>query len=73
MPTLLLISALSHLATNVTMTTLLLVPQVLADVPVYLVYASLLWLVAAAVVMHSGWLRTPWRSLSSAGRAPVSR
>jgi membrane protease YdiL (CAAX protease family) len=62
-----LISALSHLATNVTMTTLLLVPQVLADVPVYLVYASLLWLVAAAVVMHSGWLRTPWRSLSSGG------
>jgi hypothetical protein len=51
-----LISALSHLATNVSMTTLVLVPQGPADVLVYIVYALLLWIVAAAIVIAEGWL-----------------
>lgn len=53
-----LISALSHVATNVTMTALLLVPQGTADVPVYALYALLLWIVAAAVVLEEHWI--PW-------------
>jgi membrane protease YdiL (CAAX protease family) len=52
-----LIAALYHLATNVTLTTLALVPQDATGVPVYLVYTALLWMFTGGVVVRSGWLR----------------
>lgn len=71
-----LISTLSHLATNVTMTALLLVPQGPADVPVYLVYALLLWIVAAAMVIAERWLaplRVAATSAPSLTWTPIGR
>jgi membrane protease YdiL (CAAX protease family) len=65
-----LIAALYHLATNVTSSTLLLVPQDASGIPRYLVYTLLVWGFTIGVVIGSGWWRPAVRMLRPA--APLS-